>query len=497
MSRPSFTQIPSNRRTPGTYIEIDSSQAVRGLPGLPHKTLALGQILAAGETAAHVPVQITDPEQAARAFGRGSMLHAECLRFRGANDTTEFWAVGIEDDAAGTAAVKSTTLSKVVPADDFGAGMIVAYVGGRSVRVAVATDDTPATIVAALVAAATEPMLCATLSIDGGTPEKLLATAKHKGAAAGEFDLRISYYSDEVLPVNLAVGATVIETAGAGNPEIDDALAAVGSEWYTEIVMPYLDGANYAATHAFLKERFDALTMNDGLAFTVDPDTYANVHAFGKLEGTNSPFITTLPSQKSPTPPWEIAAAYAGLAAEQTQIDPARQLRGLALTGILPPAVADRFSPTEIELLLHAGVSAVSFEGGAFRVDRCVTNYQENELGADDTAYLDLVTMTNLAYLRYSERTRIDLRFPRSKLADDGTRIAEGQAVVTPELMEGELVGLYKEWELAGLVEDTKGYIKRLVVARDGDDSNRLNALQSPDLINNFRILAAMMQFRN
>lgn len=489
----SFSQIPANRRTPGAYIEIDSSLAVRGLPGMPHKTLALGQRLATGETAANVPVLITDPEQAARAFGRGSMLHATCAAFRAANDVTELWAVALDDAGAGTAAIKSVTIGKVSGGADFGAGVLNLWIGGRRVRVAVAADNTPAEIVAALVAAATDPMLPATFAVDGSDTAQLNLTARHKGATAGGFDVRVNYHPDEVTPSNLT--ATIAtETAGAGDPDATTALAAVDGDWWTEIVLPWLDGTNYAAVDAFLRARFDAKVMLDGLAFAARPGTVSALNTWG--ESVNSEFVSVLPTQASPTPGWEIAASYAGISAAQTAIDPARQLRTLALPGVLPPAMADRFTGLETELLLNAGISAVSFEGGAFRLDRCITNYQVNALGAEDTAYLDLVTLTGLAYLRWSERTRIELRFPRHKLADDGTRVAPGQAVVTPRMMKGELIALYREWEEAGLTEDTDGYIERLRVERATGDPNRLNALQAPDLINNFRIFAALLQFR-
>ena len=491
----SFSQIPANRRTPGTYIEIDSSRAVRGLQGMPHRALALGQKLATGQTAQLEPVLITDPEQAARAFGRGSMLHAECATFRAGNETTELWAVGIDDAAAGVAAVKSVTIGKLDAGAAFGAEVLNLYVGARRVRVPVAPDDSPADVVAALAAATAHPMMPAILSVDGADDAKLLATAKHKGAVAGSFDVRVNYHTDEVTPGNLT--ATVaVDTAGAGDPTIDAALAAVDSEWWTEVILPWTDGANYAAMDAFLRTRFSALNMQDGNAFTVRPGTMSELNAWGESDAVNSEFITTLPTWNSPTPSWEIAASYAGVAAAQTAIDPVRQLRTLALPGVLPPAMTDRPSGLEVELLLNAGISAVDFEGGAFRLSRCITNYQVNALGAEDTAYLDLVTLTGLAYLRWSERNRIELRFPRHKLASDGTRAAPGQAVVTPKTMRGELIALYREWEEAGLTENTSEYVERLIVERDGGDPNRLNALQAPDLVNNFRVFAALMQFR-
>ena len=147
-------------------------------------------------------------------------------------------------------------------------------------------------------------------------------------------------------------------------------------------------------------------------------------------------------------------------------------------------------------MLLRKGISSTRVIGGEVRLWRSVTTYRVNDAGALDTAYLDLTTMTTLAYLRYSEANLIQLRFPRHKLADNGTRFGAGQAIVTPEIMRGELIGLYARWEEAGLVENAKFFADRLIVERDANDPNRLNSLQTPDLINNFRVFAGVIQFR-
>ena len=39
----SFNQIPVDLRTPGAYVEIDNTNAVRGLVGMPSKILVIGQ----------------------------------------------------------------------------------------------------------------------------------------------------------------------------------------------------------------------------------------------------------------------------------------------------------------------------------------------------------------------------------------------------------------------------------------------------------------------
>jgi len=47
----------------------------------------------------------------------------------------------------------------------------------------------------------------------------------------------------------------------------------------------------------------------------------------------------------------------------------------------------------------------------------------------------------------------IALRYPRHKLADDGTNFARGQAVATPGLIRAEIVARAIQWESAGLTD--------------------------------------------
>ncbi|MEM7507627.1 MAG: phage tail sheath C-terminal domain-containing protein [Pseudomonadota bacterium] len=489
----SFNEIPRDRREPGNFIEIDPTLALRGLQGLPHKSLIMGQRLATGETPAGELVLITDPEQAAKAFGRGSMAHMMCVNYRRANESTELWAIGIDDAGTGVTAVKRVTIGKTQAGEDFGSGTLSLWVGGRLIRVGVSSADTPAEVAANIVAEATNPELAAVLTIDDTFQVQINVTAKHAGALGNDIDVRVNYQADEVLPGNMTV-AIATETAGATDPTIDATLAVVDGEWWTEIVTPYLDGANVATLNDFMASNFDALAMRDNLAYGVEPGTLSEV--FAGTQTRNGPHLSLVPHQNAPRPTWERAAKYAGICAFQLQIDPARQLKSLPMPDDPPPAIEDRFTPEEMDLLLNNGISSTRVIGGETRLWRCVTTYRVSDAGANDTSFLDLTTMALLRFLRWSEDQRILLRFPRHKLANDGTRFGQGQAIVTPEIMRGELIALYREWEEAGLVENADFFKERLLVERDSGDPNRLNSLQTPDLINNLRVFAAKIQFR-
>ena len=89
----------------------------------------------------------------------------------------------------------------------------------------------------------------------------------------------------------------------------------------------------------------------------------------------------------------------------------------------------------------------------------------------------------------------ITQKYPRHKLAGDGTNYGPGQAIITPKIIRGELLALYQEMELKGWVEDYSGYDKQLIVERDISDRNRLNWRDTPNLVNQARVFAGKQQF--
>ncbi|MDR3299030.1 MAG: phage tail protein, partial [Candidatus Accumulibacter sp.] len=119
-----------------------------------------------------------------------------------------------------------------------------------------------------------------------------------------------------------------------------------------------------------------------------------------------------------------------------------------------------------------------------------------NSAGQVDPSYRDIETMYTLSYLRYSVRARISQKFPRYKLANDGTNFAPGQAIVTPRVIRAELIALFRDWEDVGLVEDIDQFQADLIVSRNPTDVNRVDVLLPPNIVNQFRVFAAPVQFR-
>jgi phage tail sheath gpL-like len=129
-------------------------------------------------------------------------------------------------------------------------------------------------------------------------------------------------------------------------------------------------------------------------------------------------------------------------------------------------------------------------------ISRESTTYQVNLYGFGDDAYELVTTLATLARLIRNQRYAITTKYPRHKLADDGTLFGPGQAIITPKIAKAELVAEYAADEWNGLVENRQAFIEHLIVERDSLDPNRLNVLYPPDLINQLRVFAVLAQFR-
>ncbi|KJS28557.1 MAG: tail protein [Desulfatitalea sp. BRH_c12] len=483
----SFNTIPSNLRVPLAYMEFDNTRAVVGTPGMPYKILVLGQMLAAGSAAAAVPVQVTSSGQAEQLFGRGSMLAAMFAVLKAGNRYTESWAIPLADAVAGVAATGTITLTGVPT----WAGVLNLYIAGKRVRITVTAAQALADIATALAAA---------INADTSLPVTAVAalgvvtlTARNKGECGNDIDVRVNYYQGEVLPTGLTVTIVAMAT-GAANPDVSDAIAAMGDEWYQAIIMPWTDGANMTALETELADRFAGMRHIDGIAYAAYRGTHSVTGTYSDTR--NSPHVTCMGTGISPMPAYLWAAAYGAQAAASFSIDPARPLQTLVMPGILPPSESVRWTLEERNLLLFDGI-ATHFvdDGGQVRIEHEITMYQTNAFGVEDPSFLDATTPATLMYLRYAWRARMAQKFPRHKLADDGTKFGPGQAIVTPSTLRAETIALAREWEQAGLVENLEQFKQDLIVERNANDRNRVDFLVPPDLVNQLRIMAAQMQF--
>lgn len=483
----SFNGIPATLRVPFVYVEISNENAVQGAVIQPYKVLIMGQRLTAGTVQKHIPTRVTSAEQGKTYFGAGSMLAHMVAASMRVNNFTETWAVALDDDGAAAAATGTVTVTGPATAG----GTLYLYIGGRRLTVGVNAADAAtaiATAIAAAINANTDlPVTAAAASA------VVTLTARNKGLEGNHIDVRFNYNTGEQYPAG--VTATVVAMAGGtSNPDIAAAIAALGDVQYNVIAFPYTDAVSLTALETELADRWGPMRQIEGFACAADRSNHSALGTLG--DSRNSPFVSIMGAYGIPNSPWEVAAAVAGTVAYYGNIDPARQFKTLPLTGILPPAQAARFTMQERNLLLYDGISTFNVDaGGVVRLERVITTYKTNEAGADDPSYLDAMTPMLLGYLRYDFRNYILRKYPRHKLANDGTRYGAGQAIITPKVGKAEAVARFRLWEDMGLVENAEQFKRDLICERNVSDPNRLDWMLPPDLINNFVVGGVKIAF--
>jgi len=485
----SFNQIPLTLLTPGTFVELDTSRMQFGLPQARTRSLIVGQKLGTGTAVANTLYRVLSAQHAKTLFGQGSMLADMFIGYFANDATTEVWGMGLADNGAGTAA--TGTIAFTGPAT--AAGIVELMVCDTRVQVAV-TSGMTATQIGTAAAAAINGY--ADLPVTAGAASGTVTlTARHKGLESNGLYLALNYHQGDVTPAGVGVTITAIGgvVAGAGNPDASQVFTALGDQAFQTIVHPWNDATNMGIIEAALADRATALKMNYSEAYAHNPGTFSALTT--AAASRNSPYAPFTGMKGIPSAPWKVAAAYAAQIAFSARTDPGRPFNTLVLKGILPPLPSDQFTRQERELLLEAGVATLMVNANSeVCIERMVTTYKTSPQGFADTGLRDLNPILLLYYLSWSQQARITTRYPRYKLGNDGGNYAPGQPIVTPKQIRAELVGLAKEWESAGLIENIDQYIADLRVERDANDPNRLNSFQRPDLINGFQVLAALIQ---
>jgi phage tail sheath gpL-like len=459
-----FDSIPTSIRKPGKYLEFNTRLAVRTLPANLQRMLIVAQKLAAGTVAALTPTQVFSDAQAADYFGPGSMAHLMCRAAITANPYLDLTVCALADAVAGVQAAGTVTISG--PATS--SGSLKLHVGNRTIEVGVSSGAVQNDIATALKA---EIDKYADLPVTAEVALNVITlTARHKGTVGNLVDL-----VTEVTAKGIAAAVAAM-SAGATDPDITTALAAVFAEQYHVIVTPY---ANQAALED-LRDHLDSvsgpLEQRPGVGIygydgaLGDATTLAGLINSGRvlgafLRGTRSPAC-------------ELAAAFGAVLAFEE--DPARPLNTLTLKGIHAPAITQRLSRTEQESCLYNGVTPLDVgPGERVQIVRAISTYTQDPQGIDDISLLDITTIRTLDYVRKAVRERVALRFPREKLSSK-----------TPPKVRSEILDVLFKLEQLEIVEEVEANKDGVLVERDLQDPNRLDAKIPVDVVNGLHVFA-------
>jgi len=474
------------------YAEFSANEAAYFQ--LLQPALLIGPMTADATATAFEPSLVIDSGHAAALFGAGSILTDMISTYRRNDTFGTVWAIGVPDAGGATASEVTDTINGTATA----AGNMTIYLNGDRISVPVASGD-GGTVIAqrladaingnsfSLVQASVSANALILTSRAGGTiGDSLTRIWNWRGIAGGEFH-----------PPGITVSEGTGFIGGAGAPDLAPVIAAMQADEYDFICFPWSDPATL---NLFQEEMNDIAgrwawdRQEYGHCFTARAGTYGDLVTFGRTR--NDPHTSILGYDNSPTPPWRFAAAFAAQAAVSLRNDPARPLQTLPLIGCLPPLRGHGFSIGQAQTLLFSGIATSRDVLGQVQIQRAITTYQRNAWNQPDPSWLDVQTPFTLAYLVRFMRQRILQKFPRHKLADDGTPLGFGQAVVTPRIVKAELVAAYSELISVGLMENMEAFKTFLIVERDQNDPNRINVLLPPDLVNQLRIVAMQVAFR-
>jgi len=487
-----FSNIPTNLRVPLFYAEVDNSQANSGAQT--QRTLIVGQITDSGNGVPGIPVLGQGISDAQAKGGLGSMLALMTAAYKGSDSFGEVWFLPLADaegsvGAAGTVDIVGSPTAT---------GVISLYIAGQLTSLTVTTGDAAsdiATALAALVNGSSNLPVTATAATTTVT-----LTAKNKGTGGNEIDLRLNYLGTaggEAVPDGLALTLTQM-SAGATNPVLDTALSNLGDESFDIIVSPYTDTASLNSLKNLLNDqtgRWSYASQIYGHVFSAQRGTLSTLATAGNAR--NNQHESIMGFYDSPSPAWIWAADLAGTAAVALRADPGRPLQTLALSTVLAPPPASRFDLGERNTLLWDGISTFTVASdGTVAIENLITTYQVNGFGAPDDSYLQVETLFLLMYVLRDLRSLVTSKYARVKLAANGTRFAPGSAIVTPNIIRGDVIARYGTLEYNGFVQDSEAFAQALIVEKNSTNPNRVDVLWPGTLIDQLRIFALLAQFR-
>lgn len=484
----SFNTIPSGIRVPLFYAEMDNSAAATQTA-----SLLIGQMLEGGKAVAGTPVYVSTPAMAKELFGRGSMIARMVEAYRKVDSFGQLVVIPVAD-GSGTAATGKVTCTGTAAE----AGTISLYIGSDRVQVAVTekmTAENAAKAIADAIALNKDLPVTAQASTGAVT-----LTAKNKGTLGNDIVIAVNLrgaINGEKDVMGLGVEIEKM-SKGATDPDLSVAIDAMGDEQYDFICVPYCEAATLDKLSEKMNDtsgRWSPFQMIFGHVYAAKRGDVNTLTTFGKNRNCQHETVVGI-EPSLPTHTAEVLAAYVARTSVFISADPARPTQTGVLTGVMASPAGSRFVQNERQTLLENGIATLTTTAGSVMIERAITTYQKNAFGDADASYLDSETLHTSAYVLRQMKSIITSKYGRHKLASDGTRFGAGQAIVTPSVIRGELIALYRRLELEGIVENADLFKKYLIVERNINNPNRLDVLFPPDYVNQLRIFAVLNQFR-
>lgn len=483
------SNIPANLTAPIFTFDVQSG----GQFEAETRMLILGHGVAAGDLPENGVVICNTRNDARILAGAGSMLESMFIAARKNAPTQEIWLGRVAD--SGTAEIRTITVG--APPAEGGQGVL--QIAGEDVSVELPAAMTAAQLATALGAAInsyynrlTGKSLPFTATV---ATNVVTLTARHKGTYASGLDVYVPILDRINAFAGLLTFATT--TPGAGAPSLTNILAALSDDPFEIIVCPFGDATNLAILDDFLGEvsgRWSYAQQIYGHAFYPKTDTGANLTTFSLAR--NSWHLTMIPRFSSggfAQPDYEWVAALVARIAPWlgggSNGDVSRNQTGLVVEGISAPR--DRLYWPDYatrNAFVGNGVSTWSVNrSGDVCIDKIVT-HQQTTNGAPDTTFRDIQRVFQLTYAL--KKFRADLAYEHSNKALADSNPDNLDAISTVKDIKATLYHSYAS--MSGVLENSDAALQAIVVLRNSENPNRVDAHLPLDFVNALDIFAGV-----
>jgi len=461
-----FTQVPPTVRKPGFYGELNLRLSQAGLPANDNRLLLIG-CKTSGTQAVDTPVRILSSADGESLFGLGCELDLMIKAAWRVSPYVEIWACAVTEPT-GTAANQTITLAGEATA----AGVLKVTIAGRDVLVEVAKSDAAATVAAALAAAISGDHPVTALAADA----VVTLTCRSKGLNGNQ--IRLSRDHSGCPGITATLGNTTL-LGGLGSVSLTSLLTAIAPVRYHKIALSEAVATALSDLRDHCDANADATEQRGQQCIVAMTGSLSDATTLAGDENGARAQVVLL--HESDSLPWVIAAAMGAARAYRCGLDPAANLDGMELPGLLPPAEGAGLTRAEVETALRNGVTPLEeVAGGKVAVVRSITTYVEDAAGAPDTSLLETATIDTMDYVRDAVRAAYRVEHLGKKITAQ-----------RPAQVRSTILRTLKDLERQEVLRDVDEHADATVVQPHPTDVHRLDAQVPSEVVPGLHVLAA------
>jgi len=460
---------------------------------LPQRAIIVGQ---GSETVTYAttPLQISDAQTAGETYGFGSPIHLAAKELYPVNGdsigSVPVTVYPLQKDGAAVVAAGDIT---PVGAQTTTASYRVRISGVLSNAFTLAAGDTVADAVAAIVTAINGVLDMPVVATDNASTVVDL-TAKWLGLSGNDINIAV-----EGVEEGIVFGVTQ-PAGGLVNPDVDDALANIGSVWETMVVNCFepTDAATLNKYQVFADPRWGDDANNPDVTkplvvITGEPEADLTTAELVTANRTTDRVNVIYGVPGSSNLPLQIAARAVARMARVANNNPPQDYAGQIINFIEQGTVSDFLTFPERDRAVKAGLSTVELEDGLINMSDTVTPFRPD--GDPTPAYRYVVDIAKLQNIIYN----VSLIF-RADEWNGAPLIPDDQPTVNPTAKKPKdavsaLSVLSDNLGLNAIISDPEFSKANTTAAIDSQNPKRLNVIYPVKLSGNTNIIDVGLKF--